>query len=63
MKKENLESTMKAHKESLEQQMQNSKNKNATMAQHEYMLNKKIIDSIEVQNTSGSQIVGTRKPF
>jgi hypothetical protein len=52
---------MRAHKESLEKQIQNSKNKNHPMAQHEYMLNKKIIESIEVGSSTTGTV--TRKPF
>lgn len=61
-KKEGVQIAMKSHKESLEKQMQASKTKNSTMAQHEYMLNKKILDTIESKGNNNDTIA-TRKPF
>jgi hypothetical protein len=62
-KKEDLEKNMKAHKESLEKQMQNGgvgKKRDNTMAPHEYQLNKKILENIGGSPQKSSQI-GSRK--
>eukprot|EP00347_Sterkiella_histriomuscorum_P009483 403341038 len=61
-KREELDRIMRDHQNSLQQQMQKPKQKNAAMAQHEFMLNKQIIENIESQN-QGSPGAIHRKPF
>ena len=54
---------MKTHKQSLEKQMEHTKGKTEMkMAEHEFMLNKKIIDSID-NKQQGSPAALARKPF
>ena len=61
-KKDQMGEQMKAHKASLEKQIV-SKNSNPVMAEHEYMINKKIIDNIEgkLQGSPGGTSI--KKPF
>lgn len=58
-RREEQERIMKQHQASLQKQMV-SKSKNTAMAQHEFQLNKKIIETIE-NKTQASPI--PKKPF
>ena len=62
-KKEVLDRQMKAHRSSLEKQI-GTKGGKVVMAETEFMLNKKLIESIEGKNVQGSPVSTTiKKPF
>ncbi len=61
-KKEEVERQMREHRMSLEKQIGN-KGANSLMADHEYQLNKKLIESIEKKNNLSPVSANIRKPF
>ena len=52
---------MKQHQNSLQKQIEDGKYKSKGMAEHEFMLNKKIIEGIENKNQNSPPM--PKKPF
>lgn len=60
-KREEFERMMKQHQNSLQKQIEDGKYKSKGMAEHEFMLNKKIIEGIENKNQNSPPM--PKKPF